>query len=59
MSKGRFIALCILALLMVVLIFNTKGDVKIDLLFTDANPIKAIAFLCFTSVGVIVGILLK
>jgi hypothetical protein len=58
MSKGRVAALLIVALLIVVLIFN-KGDVNINVLFTTIAPLKSMAFLSFAAIGVIVGILLK
>ena len=60
MTKGKIGALCMLAVLMVVLLFNMKGRVDVDLLvFGVIHPIKALAFLSFTGIGVIIGILLK
>jgi len=58
MSKGRIIALLIVAMLIVVLLF-TKGNADVNLLFTTITPRASLAFLSFTTVGVIVGILLK
>ena len=58
MSKGRVVALLILALLIVVLLC-TKGDVEVNVLFKTIKPISSLAFLSFTGIGVIVGILLK
>ena len=58
MSKGKVVALCILGLLMIVLLFN-KGHDSINLLVMTVDPLKSLAFLSFTAVGVIIGILLK
>jgi len=58
MSKGRVIALLVVAVLVVILLF-TKGSVDVNLLFTTITPRASLAFLSFTTTGVIVGILLK
>ena len=58
MSKGRVIALLVVAVLVVILLF-TKGSVDVNLLFTTITPRASLAFLSFTATGVIVGILLK
>jgi uncharacterized integral membrane protein len=58
MSKGRVVALCMLAVLMIVLLFN-KGRVDVNILFDTIEPLKSLAFLSFTAVGVVIGILLK
>jgi hypothetical protein len=52
------IALVILAIVALLLIFN-KGDVDINLIVTKVSPLKSLAFLIFTAVGVAVGLLLK
>ena len=58
MSKGKITALVILALLVVLFLFN-KGDVKVNLLLTERSFLKSLVFLTFTGVGVVIGILLK
>ena len=58
MSKGKIVALCMLGLLVIVLLFN-KGTIDINLLFQQIKPLKSLAFLSFTAIGVIIGILLK
>ena len=58
MSKKLLSALVILALTIIVLIFN-RGDVEINLLVGEVSPLKSIAFLAFLGVGVVVGVLLK
>lgn len=58
MSKGRVVALLIMAMLIVVLLF-TKGSVDVNVLFTTITPRASLAFLSFTGIGVVVGILLK
>ena len=58
MNKKVLYALLIIALLVIVLIFN-RGTVNINLLFDDINPLKSLAFLAFTGIGVAIGVLLK
>ena len=58
MSKGRIIALIIVVLTIVVLLFN-KGSVDVNLVVYKDSFVKSLTFLSFTTVGVIVGILLK
>ena len=58
MSKGRIIALIIVMLTIVVLLFN-KGNVDVHLVVTHRDFLKSLTFLSFTTIGVIVGILLK
>ncbi len=58
MSKKVLYALVIIALLVIVLIFN-RGTVSINLLVDDVNFLKSMAFLMFTAIGVVIGVLLK
>ncbi len=58
MNKGLVAALLIIAVMIIVLLFN-KGTVDIYLFFGTIHPLKSLAFLSFAGVGVVVGILLK
>ncbi len=58
MSKRVLYALIIIALLIVVLIVN-RGSVTVNLLVGDVNALKSMAFLTFTAIGVVIGVLLK
>jgi len=58
MNKKVLYALLIIALLVIVLIFN-RGTVNINLLVGDVSPLKSLAFLAFTGIGVAIGFLLK
>jgi hypothetical protein len=58
MSKKVLWALIILAVTVVVLIFN-HGKVDVNLLFTRVSCLKSIAFLVFTGIGVAIGALLR
>jgi len=56
MKKGLLFALIILALTVVVLLFQ-KGDAKVDLLGIEG--LKSLVFLAFTGIGVAIGVLVK
>ncbi len=58
MDKKLMIALIILALSVIVLLFN-KGRVDVNILFTTLSGMKSLVFLSFISIGVIIGVLLK
>ena len=58
MSKNILYALIIMAIAVVILIFN-KGDVDVNLLITRVTGLKSIVFLVFMGVGVAIGVLLK
>lgn len=58
MSKKVLYALVIIALLVIVLIVN-RGRVEIDLVLGVIKPVKSLAFLVFTGIGVAIGVLLK
>jgi hypothetical protein len=58
MKKGLLIALIILALTVVVLLFQ-KGNVEINLLVAQPDYLKSLVFLAFTAIGVAIGVLVK
>lgn len=58
MNRNTIWALVILAVVVVILIVN-RGSVSVDLLLTTITLQKSFAFLGFTAVGVLVGVLLK
>jgi hypothetical protein len=58
MSKNVLIALLLLALSVVVMIFN-HDRVSVSLLVTTVKPYASLVYLSFMSLGVVVGILLK
>ena len=58
MNKGLLFALIILALTVVVLLFQ-KGSVDVNLLFTRIEGLKSLVFLAFTGIGVAIGVLVK
>ena len=59
MSKRLLYALIIIALSAIILIFNARGKVDVELVFGPVRMVKAIAFFVFMGVGVLVGTLLK
>ena len=60
MNKKLIIALLLFALTVVVLLFSgLKPKVDINLLLTSISVFQSVAFLGFTLVGVVIGILLK
>ncbi len=58
MNKKQIYALIIIALTALVLIFN-RGEAELDLIFTQVETVKALLFLIFTAIGVIIGLLLR
>ncbi len=58
MSRNVLIALVLLALSVVVMIFN-HNVVGINLLVATIKPYASVAYLCFLTVGVVIGVLLK
>ena len=58
MNKGLLCALVILALVVLVLLFQ-KGNVDVNLLFTKVDGLKSLVFLVFTGIGVTIGVLVK
>jgi len=58
MSKNVLIALLLIALAVVVMIFNT-GRESVDLIVTTVRASASLVYLFFLAVGVTIGILLK
>ena len=58
MSRNVLIALLLLALSVVVMIFNHDRE-SVNLLVTTIRPYASIVYLSFMSLGVVIGILLK
>lgn len=59
MSKGRIVALCMVAILMIILLFNRDSG-SVDLIIGDpVKAMKALIYLSFTALGTVIGILLK
>jgi len=58
MTKNVLIALLLIAFSVVIMIF-TKGDAPVNLVFTVIKPAAALVYLCFTALGVTIGVLLK
>jgi len=58
-TNKTVIALIIMAVVAVLLIFNVRDNVRIDLLLTQVSMIKSLAFLLFMALGVVVGLFLK
>jgi uncharacterized integral membrane protein len=59
MSRNVVIALVVMALLAVLLIFNTSHKVEVNLLIDQFKWMAALVYLAFVAVGVVIGILLK
>lgn len=58
MSKKLLYALVVIALSVIVLIFN-RGSVSVNLLFAEISALKSVVFLVFIGIGVAIGVLLK
>ena len=58
MSRNLVIALLLIALLIVLFIFN-GGKVDVNLLAVKVPMMKSLAFLMFAAIGVVIGVLLK
>ncbi len=58
MSRNVLIALLLIIVSVLVMIFN-NGPVSVDLLFTTVRAYAGLAYLSFTVVGVVIGVLLK
>lgn len=58
MTKNVMIALLLIALSVVVMIFNTD-NIRVNLIFGVVKPAASLVYLCFTALGVTIGILLK
>ena len=58
MSKKTIWALVLLGLTVIVIVFN-RGRDSVDLVFMDISAMKSLVFLAFTSIGVVIGLLLS
>lgn len=58
MPRNTIIALVLIVLVVLVLLFN-KGTVDVNLLATQVKMMRSLAFLLFTGLGVLIGMLLK
>lgn len=58
MSRNVLIALLLMALSVLVMIFN-HDRTPLNLLFMDVKPFASLVYLCFTGVGVVIGVLLN
>ena len=58
MNRNVIIALVLIALSVVVLIFNTQ-TVAVSLIFSTFHWMASLVYLAFIALGVIIGVLLK
>jgi len=59
MSKNVIIALVLIALSVIVMILSRNHAVAVNLVFKEIRPDASLAYLGFTSLGVVIGVLLK
>ena len=60
MTKKLAIALALIGFTALVLVFNTRGmRINLDLIITDVDAVRSVIFFGFTTVGVLIGLLLK
>ncbi len=59
MSRNLMIALILIAITVIVLLFNNSGRISVDLVVTSVSAAKAMVLLAFTAAGVIIGLLLR
>ena len=59
MGKNVIWALVILVLSVVVLIFNSKANMPLNLVIAQVKPLTSLVLFAFMGLGVIVGLLLK
>ena len=58
MAKNVLIALALIALSVLVMIFNTDS-IHVNLVYTVIKPVASLVYLFFVVLGVIIGVLLK
>lgn len=58
MSKHMLYALLLIGLTALVLIFN-RHDATVELVFGSVKTMSSLIYLAFTSIGVVIGVLLK
>jgi hypothetical protein len=59
MTKKQLAALILIAISVIILIFNVGGRVDVNLLYDTVRPMRALVYFAFISVGVAIGVLLK
>lgn len=59
MSKRLLWALLLMAIVVIILILNSSGYATINLGLFKIHPLRAVAFFSFTTIGIVIGILLK
>ena len=59
MNRKLISTLVVIALTVIVLLLNVGGRARIDLYFAELSMRAAFAYLSFTAVGVLIGVLLK
>ncbi|OQW97385.1 MAG: hypothetical protein BWK77_01815 [Verrucomicrobia bacterium A1] len=59
MNRKLVWTLVVIALTVLVLLLNVRRDATIDLYFARVTMRAAFAYLSFTSIGVLIGVLLK
>lgn len=57
MTRKLLTALILIGLTVLVLVLN-RGSVSVDLGFTSVSGMKSLVFLCFTALGVVIGVLI-
>ena len=58
MNKNLIVALVLIGLTVIVLLI-TKGDAKVNILFTVIQGAASFVYLSFIALGVVIGMLLK
>jgi uncharacterized integral membrane protein len=58
MPRNSIYALILIAALVVIFLFN-RGRVDVNLVAAQFSMMKSLAFLLFTGLGVLIGVLLK
>lgn len=58
MTRNVLIALLLIALSAIVLIFS-RDTVTVSFVFTEIKAMASVVYLCFITIGVVIGVLLK
>jgi uncharacterized integral membrane protein len=58
MTKNVLIALVLIVISTIILIFS-RDSVTVSFVFTEIKAMASIVYLCFISLGVVIGVLLK
>jgi hypothetical protein len=58
MNRNVLIALVLIALATIILIFS-RDSVTVSFVFTEIKAMASIVYLCFITLGVVIGVLLK